>query len=158
MVGVVFLCVTYIRINGFHHMSFMIYCERIAVQGEVVVKAHILDTALMFLGFCKTKRGRALLAQAAADIDAAAADGASTEETGDSAEAAVQNLLGQGAKKLEEAFAPGMTGQVEHRLKDASVILRVAEPQVIHFLASWRKKSHSCHANALAQQWFLTAE
>ena len=55
------------------YMSFMIYCEGIAVQGDVVVKPHILDTALMFLGFCKTKRGRALLAQAAAGIGAAAA-------------------------------------------------------------------------------------
>ena len=26
------------------------------------------------------------------------------------------------------------------------------------FLASWRKKAHFCHANALAQQWFLTTE
>ena len=54
-------------------MSYMIYCEGIAVQSDVVVKPHILDTALMFLGFCKSKRGRALPAQAAAGIDAAAA-------------------------------------------------------------------------------------
>ena len=65
------------------YMSFMIYYEGIAAQGEVVVKPHIIDTALMFISFCKTKRGRALLAQAAAGIDAAAADGASTVETGD---------------------------------------------------------------------------
>ena len=25
-------------------------------------------------------------------------------------------------------------------------------------MAMWRKKAHFCHANALAQQWFLSAE
>ena len=68
------------------YMSYMIYCEGIAVQSDVVVKPHILDTALMFLGFCKSKRGRALQAQAAAGIDAAAA------------EVDPQNQHGEGAK------------------------------------------------------------
>ena len=56
------------------YMSYMIYCEGIAVQSEVVMKPHILATALMFLGQYKSKRGRALQAQAAAGIDAAAAE------------------------------------------------------------------------------------
>ena len=43
-------------------MSFMICYADIAVQGEVVVKPHAIDTALMFISLCKTKRGRALLA------------------------------------------------------------------------------------------------
>ena len=73
-------------------MSFMTYHEGIAVQGEVAVKPHIIDTALMFISFCKTKRGRALLAQAAAGIDAAATDGASTVEAGDYAEANVARV------------------------------------------------------------------
>ena len=73
------------------YMSCIVYCEGIAAQGEVAVRPHIRDTALMFLGFCKTKRGRALLAQAAAGIDAAAAN---PEEAGDSVEADVQTLLG----------------------------------------------------------------
>ena len=34
------------------YMSYMIYCEGIAVQSEVAMKPHILATALMFLGFC----------------------------------------------------------------------------------------------------------
>ena len=51
-----------------------------------------------------------------------------------------------------------MTGKARHRLKDARVILRVTEPQVIYCLASRRKTAHFCHAHALAQQWFLTAE
>ena len=51
-----------------------------------------------------------------------------------------------------------MRGKSKHRLREASVILLVTEPQVIHFLASWRKKAHFCHANALAQQWLLTVE
>ena len=68
------------------YMSYMIYCEGIVVQSDVVVKPHILDTALMFLGFCKSKRGRALRAQAAAGIDAAAT------------EVDPQNQHGEGAK------------------------------------------------------------
>ena len=70
----------------------------------------------------------------------------------------MRNLLGEGAIKIEEASAQRMTGKAKHRLKDARVILRVIEPQVIDFLASWRKKAHFCHANALAQIWFLTSE
>ena len=94
------------------YMSYMIYCEGIAVQSEVVVKPHILDTALMFLGFCKSKRGRALQAQAAAGIDAAGA------------EDDLLNLHGEGAQKLEEAFLQRMTGKAKHRLRDAKVVLR----------------------------------
>ena len=57
----------------------------------------------MFLGFCKSKRGRALQAQAAAGIDAA---GAKYD---------LLNLHGEGAKQLEEAFLQCMTGKAKHR-------------------------------------------
>ena len=87
------------------YVSYMVYCEGIAVQSEVVVKLHILDSALMFLGFCKSKRGRALQAQAAAGIDAAGA------------EDDLLNLHGEGANKLEEAFLQCMTGKAKHPLK-----------------------------------------
>jgi len=43
------------------YMSYMIYCEGIAVQSEVVMKPHILATALMFLG--KHRRPQALMQQ-----------------------------------------------------------------------------------------------
>ena len=124
----------------------MIYCEGIAVQSEVVVKPRLLDTALMLLGVCKSKRGRALQAQAAAGIDAAGA------------EDDLLNLHGEGANKLEEAFLQCMTGKAKHRLRDAKVVLRSTEPEVVQSLATWRKKSHFCHANALAQQWLLSSE
>ena len=119
------------------------------MQVDVVVKPHILDTALMFLSFCTSKRGRALQAQAAADIDPASA----TASVAD-----VQALLGEGAKHLGDAFAQEMTGKAKQRLKDAKFILKNIEPDVIQFLAAWRKRAHVCHANALAQQWFLTEE
>ncbi len=128
------------------HMSYMIYCEGAAVQSEVVVKPHIMDTALMFLGLCKSNRGRALRAQAAAGIDAAAA------------EDDLLNQHGEGANMLEEAFRQCMTGKAKHRLKDAKVVLRNTEPEVVQFLAMWRKKAHFCHDSALAQQWFLASE
>ena len=51
-----------------------------------------------------------------------------------------------------------MTGKAKHRLRDAKVVLRSTEPEVVQFLAMWRKKAHFCHANALAQQWLLSSE
>ena len=87
------------------YMSYMIYCEGIAVQSDVVVKPHILDTALMFLGFCKSKRGRALQAQAAAGIDAAAAEVDPQNQHGEGAETIGGSILGvhdrQGKAPLE---------------------------------------------------------
>ncbi len=82
----------------------MICYEGIAVQGQVVVTPHIIDTSLMFVSCCKTKRGRALLAQAAAGIDAAATEGASSVEAGDHAEANVESLLCECAKQLDDAL------------------------------------------------------
>ena len=96
------------------YMSFMIYCEGIAGKGEVVVSPHTLDLALMFLGFCRAKRGRALLAQAATGIDAAAAN---PEEAGDSVEADVQTLLGEGAKTACVVFCPMHDRQGEASLE-----------------------------------------
>ena len=52
--------------------------------------------------------GRALLAQAAAGIDAAAADGASTGEAGYYVEADVQNLLREGARNKAWGVGPGI--------------------------------------------------
>ena len=42
------------------YMSYMVYYEGAAVQGEVLVKPHIIDTAMLFLAFCNSQRGRAL--------------------------------------------------------------------------------------------------
>ena len=100
------------------------------------MKPHIMATALMFLGFCKSKHGQALQAQAAAGIDAAAAE---------------DDLLNQ-------AFRQCMTGKAKHRLSDAKVVLRSTKPEVVQFVAMWRKKAHFCHTNTLAQQWFLSWE
>ena len=42
------------------YVSHMVYYEGAAVQGEVLVKPHIIDTAMLFLAFCDSQRGRAL--------------------------------------------------------------------------------------------------
>ena len=42
------------------YMTYMVYYEGAAVQGEVLVKPHIIDTAMLFLAFCNSQRGRAL--------------------------------------------------------------------------------------------------
>ena len=77
-----------------------------AAQGEVCVKPHIIDTVIDVHQFLKTKRGRALLAQAAAGIDAAATEGASTVEAVAYVEANVESMICEGAKQLEDAFRP----------------------------------------------------
>ena len=42
------------------YMSYMIYCDGVAVQSEVVMKPHILDTALMFFWFRNSECGAGL--------------------------------------------------------------------------------------------------
>ncbi|MFM7979108.1 MAG: hypothetical protein ACKPKO_07305, partial [Candidatus Fonsibacter sp.] len=74
------------------------------------------------------------------------------------AEKDLLTLHGEGAKTLEEAFRQCITGEANRRLRDAKVVLRSTEPEVVQFLAMRRKKAHFCHANALAQQWFLSSE
>ena len=51
-----------------------------------------------------------------------------------------------------------MTGKAKHRLNGAKVVLRSTEPEVVQLLAAWRTRAHFCHANAIAQQWFLIGE
>ena len=81
------------------------------------MKPHIIDTALIFISFCKTKRRRALLAQAATGIDAAATNGPSTVEAGDYVEANVESLLCEGAKQHEDDLCQGNDRQVKASLE-----------------------------------------
>ena len=100
------------------YMSYMIYCEGIAVQSDVVVKPHILDTALMFLGFCKSKRGRALQAQAAAGIDAAAAHTKDAQKEAAADAAAAEAAAEEAARKAAaEAAAAREKKQAEEAVK-----------------------------------------
>ena len=77
----------------------------------------IIDTALMFIRFCKTKRGRVLLAQAATGIDAAAAN---TVEAGEDVEANVESMLCEDAKQLEDAFLSRNHRQVKASLEGSN--------------------------------------
>ena len=47
-------------------VSYAVYYEGAAVQGEVLMKPRIIDASMFFFGFCGSKRGRALQLQAAA--------------------------------------------------------------------------------------------
>ena len=51
------------------YMSYMVYYEGAAVQGEVHLKPHIIDTAMLYLGFCGSKRGRVLFPPGASNGD-----------------------------------------------------------------------------------------
>ena len=120
------------------YVSYMVYYEGAAVQGEVLVKPHILDTAMLFLGFSGSKRGRALQLLAAApkgpeSIVASGADAAAEaagvvsavtpepEPSGilDSTGKVLETLLGDGCKALEEGFIDAMNGKTAHRFHDA---------------------------------------
>lgn len=165
------------------YVSYMVYYEGAAVQGEVLVKPHIIDTAMLFLGFCGSKRGRALQLQAATANKDKASEGivasghedpatAAAEAAGsggtvtldpEAAEVldsgkALETLLGDGSKALEEGFTQAMNGKAAHRLHDAKRVLRSTELGVLTSLSSWRKRAHFCHANALSQQWFISPE
>ena len=72
------------------YMSYMVYYEGAAVQGEVLVKPHILDTALLFLGFCASKRGRALQLQTAAAKGSGTNDAKTAPEGIDASDAKAQ--------------------------------------------------------------------
>ena len=48
---------------------------------------------------------------------------------------------------MEEAFVQRMTSEAKHRLREPKVVLRNTEPEVVQFLAAWRKKAHVGHAN-----------
>ena len=139
------------------YLAFMLYYEGAAVQGDVVVKPHVLDTALLFLGFCTSKRGRALQVKAVGESAGNDAADSSTDVL-DSEEKNLTWALGEGAKVLEDAFVKSLTGKAAHRFYDCRKILRNTQMEVLSFLVGWRKKAHFCHANAMSQTWFLSAE
>ena len=155
------------------YVSYMVYYEGVGVQGVVLMKPHIIDTAMLFLGFCSSKRGRALqlhaaagkgdgttapesiVASGAADPATAAAEAA---EVFDSDGTVSETLLADGCKALDDGFIQAMNGKAAHRFLEAKSLLRSTEIAVLNSLCAWRKRSHFCHANALSQQWFLTPE
>ena len=87
------------------YMSYMVYYEGAAVQGEVLVKPHIIDTAMLFLGFCGSKRGRALQLQAAA----ASGDGAKGTGNSQAPEGIVAFGADDPATAAAEAIGSGGT-------------------------------------------------
>ena len=158
------------------YVSYMVYYEGAAVQGEVHMKPHIIDTAMLFLGFCSSKRGRGLQLQAAAAKGNSAKEDEASEgiaaseaaalapatsgaaEVLDSTGKGLETLLEDGSKVLEDGFIQAMNGKASHRFYDARKLLRSTELSVLNSLSSWRKRAHFCHANALSQQWFLSPE
>ena len=155
------------------YMTYMVYYEGAAVQGEVLVKPHIIDTAMLFLAFCDSQRGRALqmkaresdgkenispqtiVASGPEDLALAAGEAAWVcESEGKS----LEQLLMEGCALLDEGFIAAMRGKNTHRFVDAKKLLRNTEMSVLRGLAEWRKGAHFCHANGLSQQWFLSPE
>ena len=172
------------------YMSYMVYYEGAAVQGEVNLKPHIIDTAMLYLGFCDSKRGRAIHLQAMASkndnsanaahglqasdadtrVEAAAATAAAAGSGGivapepeptevrDTTAKIMETVLADGCKALEDGFIQAMSGKNAHRFYECKRLLRNTELEVLTNLATWRKKAHFCHANALSQHWFLSPE
>ena len=116
------------------YMSYMVYYEGAAVQGEVLVKPHIIDTAMLFLAFCDSQRGRALqmkaresdgtentspqtiAASGPEDLAPAAGEAAWVCESGGKS---LEKLLIEGCALLDEGFITAMRGKNTHRFTDA---------------------------------------
>ena len=103
------------------YVSYMVYYEGAAVQGEVLVKPHIIDTAMLFLGFCGSRRGRALQLQAAA----ASADGAKGTSTSQAPEGIV--AFGADDRAIAAAEARGSGG------------IKTTDPEAAEILGSTTK-------------------
>ena len=112
------------------YLSYMIYCEGCAVQTEVAMSPHIVDTCIMYAEFCRSV--------AASN----AVDGATAGE----------------GKALDIAFAGLMRGKSSCRLQDCKRALKTSEIEVLRFISDWRRTSHFVFANAFAQYYILTEE
>ena len=101
-------------------MSCMVYYEGAAVQGEVVVKPHIIDTAMLFLGVCGSKRGRAL------QLQGAATTGHGAKDTGD--RQAPEGIVAPGADgpAIAAAEATGSGGTETTDPEAAEIVGRIS--------------------------------
>ena len=104
-------------------LQWQLQVEASAVQGQVYVAPHVVDTALKYLRFCHR-------------TDAQGGDPASSQGQGTS------------DKTLDEAFVKLLPGKAHNRLLTTKAMLSSTEPAVIVELAQWRKRSHYLHANA----------
>ena len=114
-------------------LQWQLQVEASAAQGSVHVAPHVVDTALKYLRFCHR-------------TDAQGGVPASSQGQG------------TGDKTLDEAFLKLLPGRAHNRLLSAKAMLSSTEPAVIAVLARWRKFSHYCHANVLAQSYFVSTE
>ena len=112
-------------------LQWQLHVESSSVQAQVQVQPHIVDTALKYLSFCNSRQA-----------------GATSSSKGQ----------GQSDNALDDAFGKLLQGKGYHRLQAAKTLLCATEPAVIADLAKWRKAAHYLHANALAQNYFLSLE
>ena len=96
------------------YVSYMVYYEGAAVQGEVLVKPHIIDTAMLFLAFCRSKRGRALQMRAVST----ARDGAKGTVKDQAPDGIVASGADDPAVAAAEATGSGCTGTTDPAAPD----------------------------------------
>ena len=108
------------------YMHFMVSCEGAAIQADVMLKPHVVDTALMWVQYLQSREA----APPCARGDTAAAPGALEAPrvlTGDLAKAPAPGPRPQTAEEGFNAFMQGKS----HRLRDARTLLRSTLPEVV---------------------------
>ena len=114
-------------------LQWQLHVETSSVQASVQVQPHIVDTALKYLTFCN-----------------------STQALG--GDHSSSNGQGMSSRQLDEAFGRFLEGKAVHRLQTAKTLLAATDPGVIAEVAKWRKGAHYLHANALAQNYFVSTD
>ena len=102
----------------------MLYCEGSAVQAEVALSPHIVDTALMYLHFLKSPKVQGMV---------------SGEVQHDEGQSVIEAALGTMGPAIDEAFGQYLRGKGSHRFKDCKHMLRTTELAVLDRVATWRK-------------------
>ena len=138
------------------YTAYMLSMEGASWQADVSLKPHLADTAMLYVQFCMSEEGSALLAKKSPPGCDAGVPGAS-QDTVSVADNLQQALRGS-SKDVDEAFLQHMQGSSKHRFADAMRFLRRTDVIALVRLVSWRKKAHYLHANSMAQCYFTSGE
>ena len=113
-------------------LSWQVMCDQADAQSQVQVHPHILDTAMKYVHYLR------------ATVPPPSHD------------AGQEDSLMAGAEHAR-GFEKLFQGKGVHRFREARQLLQSSDIEALTLLATWRKKVHYLHANALAQHYFVGA-
>ena len=136
------------------YTSYMLSIESASAQADVSLKPHLADTAMLYVQFCMSQEGAAILVSSK---QTRAVDGMPALEGAPAADT-FNACLSRSCKPLDDAFLSHMQGSNKHRFGDAMRFLRRTDMAALVRLVQWRKKAHYLHANAMSQYYFACPE